>query len=105
MSWTPTPSQAGPHFLCISAVDSIGQTSPQRCVTLLAGGQLCTIFVYDFLFYIPLNWPVTCISYYYLVGSGPQIVNLSPTIRISETQTVWTITYDRPVCCNFRLQV
>lgn len=36
--WTPTPSQAGPQFLCISAVDTIGQTSPQRCVTLLAGG-------------------------------------------------------------------
>lgn len=39
VSWTPTPSQAGPHFFCVSADDNIGQSSPQRCVILLAGGN------------------------------------------------------------------
>ncbi|XP_072048907.1 uncharacterized protein [Amphiura filiformis] len=35
ISWVPKASQQGPHIFCFNAVDVNGQTSDQRCVTLV----------------------------------------------------------------------
>eukprot|EP00117_Sycon_ciliatum_P038427 scpid64066/ scgid0794/ len=39
VKWTPNRAQYGQHVLCCLAEDSQGQTTPQICVTLLAGAS------------------------------------------------------------------
>ncbi|XP_041361403.1 uncharacterized protein LOC121377467 [Gigantopelta aegis] len=37
ITWTPTSSQDGPNIFCFTAIDNTGQTTTQRCITLLGG--------------------------------------------------------------------
>ena len=67
IEWTPTSDQYGIHQLCLTPVDSKHRTGAQTCLTFQVDIQ------------------------------SPKIVQVAPIGLVSDTQSTWTIVFDRDI--------